>query len=240
MHIERVVVEDLSPVRKRVEIEVGAGEVQSELDRAYASVGREARIRGFRPGRVPRAVIERMFGDQIRREVLSRLVEHSFHHAVESERLDVVGTPEIDADALTPGESLTYSVTIDVRPQIVVGETRGLEVERPVFEVTDEDVERTIGSIRESAAQLRPIEDRVVIEPGDVVTVDVTTRLDDREPQTRTGVLVEAGGGSFPLALERQLVGRRMGDRTTIEVPYPADYGNPSLAGKTVAFEVAI
>jgi trigger factor len=111
MQIERVVVEDLSPVRKRVEIEVGATEVQGELERAYASVGREARIRGFRQGRVPRAVIERMFGEQIRREVLARLVEHSFHHAVEERRLDIVDSPSTP----TPDGTDLYPATVDVK-----------------------------------------------------------------------------------------------------------------------------
>jgi trigger factor len=240
MQIERVVVEDLSPVRKRVEIEVGATEVQGELERAYASVGREARIRGFRQGRVPRAVIERMFGEQIRREVLARLVEHSFHHAVEERRLDVVGQPEIDADTLTPGQSLKYSATVDVRPIIDVGETSGIEVARPSFEVTDADVDRVLESMRESFAQLRPIEDRTAVEAGDVVTMNVATTLDGGEPQRREGALVEAGSGSFPEALENQLVGRQAGTRFDLAVTYPADYGNGALAGKTVTFDVEI
>lgn len=240
MQLEKVLVEDVSPVRKRVQVEVPASEVSSELERAYASVGREARIRGFRPGRVPRAVIERMFGDQIRREVLARIVEHSFHHAVEEHRLDVVGAPEIDADALTPGTSLRYSATIDVRPVIVVGDTTGLEVVRPVLTVDDGDVEQVLTSMREAAAQLRPIEDRMVVEAGDMVTVNVTTKLDGNDPQRRDGIMVEAGGGSFPAAIERQLVGLARGTHTTLEVPYPADYGNPALAGKRVAFEVEV
>src|SRR5438034_11057202 len=140
MHPERVVLEDLSPVRKRLQVEVSAAEVQSELDRAYASVGRDARVRGFRPGHVPRRVIEQMFGEQIRREVLSRVVEHSFHHAVEEHRLDVVGAPEIDADVLAPGEGVKYSATVDVRPLIAVGDTNGLALERSTVEVTDADV----------------------------------------------------------------------------------------------------
>src|SRR5258705_443795 len=163
MQIERVVVETLSPVRKRVQVEVPATEVQGELDRAFSTVGREAHIRGFRQGRVPRAVLERMFGDQIRREVLARIVEHSFHHAIEAEKLDVVGQPEIDADGITPGESLKYSATVDIRPIITVGETRGIEVVRPVYDVTDADIDQVLTSIRESAAQLRPIEDRMLV-----------------------------------------------------------------------------
>ena len=240
MQIERVVVEDLSPVRKRVEIEVDAREVQGELDRAYASVGRDARVRGFRQGRVPRAVIERMFGEQIRREVLARLVEHSFQHAIEERQLDVVGSPEIDADGLTPGESLKYSATVDVRPVITVGDTGGLEIARPAHAVADAEVDQVLEAMRESAAQLRPIEDRTTVAEGDVVTMNVTSRIDDGEPQRREGVLVEAGSGTFPLALDRQIVGQQRGAHLTLEVPYPADFGNAVVAGKTVRFEVEI
>ncbi len=240
MQLERVVVESLSPVRKRVQVEVPATEVQGELDRAYASVGREARIRGFRQGRVPRAVLERMFGEQIRQEVLARLVEHSFHHAIEAERLDVVGAPEIDADGLTPGASLKYSATVDIRPIITIGDTSGIAVARPSATVGEDDVARVLESMRESVAQLGPIEDRTVVEAGDVVAINVTSRLDGGEPQRREGALVEAGGGSFPLALERQLVGQHKGATLTIDVPYPADHANSALAGKTVRFDVEI
>ena len=240
MQIERVVVETLSPVRKRVQVEVPASEVQGELDRAYATVARDARIRGFRQGRVPRAVLERMFGDQVRREVLTRLVEHSFHHAIEAERLDVVGAPEIDADGLTPGASLKYSATVDIRPIIEVGDTSGVEVARPVYEVDDADVDRALDSLRESVAQLKPIEDRFVVESGDVVAINVGTQLEGGQPQRREGALVEAGSGTFPLALESQLVGHTKASHVTIDVPYPADYGNASLAGKTVRFDVEI
>jgi trigger factor len=240
MHLERVVVETVSPVRKRLQVEVPASEVQSELDRVYASVGRDARIRGFRQGRVPRAVLERMFGEQIRREVLARLVEHSFHHAIEAERLDVVGAPEIDADTVTPGESLKYSATVDIRPVITVGDTSGIELERRVPDVTDADVEQVLASMREGVAQLRPIEDRFVVEAGDVVAINVGTQLEGGDPQRRDGALVEAGSGSFPLALEGQLVGHTKGAHLTIDVPYPADYGNAALAGKTVTFDVEI
>ena len=240
MQLERVVVETLSPVRKRVQVEVPASEVQGELDRAFATVGRDARIRGFRQGRVPRAVLERMFGDQVRREVLARLVEHSFHHAIEAERLDVVGAPEIDADGITPGESLKYSATVDIRPSIQVGDTSGIEVTRPIFEVTDADVEQVLGSMRESVAQLRPIEDRFVVESGDVVAINVATLLEGNQSQRREGALVEAGSGSFPLALESQLVGQSKGAHVNLEVPYPADYGNTALAGKAVRFDVEV
>jgi trigger factor len=97
-----------------------------------------------------------------------------------------------------------------------------------------------LNTLRESVAQLRPVEDRATVEAGDIVTADITTRREGADPATRAGVLVEAGAGAFPLALERQLVGQHRGAQLSVEVPYPADYANPNIAGKTVAFDVEI
>src|SRR5713101_5713904 len=232
--------EDLTSVRKRLQVEVPAGAVQAELDRAFQQVGQRARLRGFRPGKAPRPVLERVFGDEVRREVLGRLVEDSFHRAVETHGLAVVGTPDIDAEPITPAAALRYSATVDVRPTIALGELSGLRVARPTTRVGDEEVEQALGAMREAVAQLRPVEDRALIEAGDVVRVDLSSRLEGGEPSRREGVLLEAGAGSFPLALERQLVGQGRGARLDRRVPYPADYPSPGLAGKTAEFEVEV
>src|SRR5262245_47511333 len=241
MDASKVTLEDLTPVRKRLQIEIAAPRVQAELDRAYQEVGQRARLRGFRPGRAPRHVLERMFGAEVQREVLARLVEASFHEAIEARGLAVVGTPDIDADeGLRPGEALRYSVTVDIRPEIQLGDLKGIEVTRPAVAVSDEDVERMLAAMRESVAQLRPVEDRAIVEAGDVVTVDLTSQLEGEEPTHRDGVLIEAGAGAFPLALERQIVGQHRGAHLALRVPYPADYANPGLAGRTVEFEVEL
>src|SRR5262249_28112153 len=155
------------------------------------------------------------------REVLGRLVEETFHSAIHEHNLDVVGQPEIDAGGLTAGQALQYTATVDVRPVIDLTGLSQLEAERPVVAVSDDEVARVLESLRESVAQLRPIEDRAVVETGDIVTLNVSSRLDGGEPMTREGVLVEAGGGSFPLALERQLVGQQKGRRVPVSVTYP-------------------
>jgi trigger factor len=235
-----VTVEEIGPSRKRLQVEIAAPTVQAEVDRAFAQVGRQAKLPGFRPGKAPRRVLERTFGDQVRREVLGRLIEESFHHAVHEHQLAIVGTPEIDADAIKPGEGLRYSATVDVRPTIVLGDLGSFDVVRPSSAVSDEEVERVLESLRESVAQLRPITDRQVIEAGDVVTLNLTSQMEGAEPARREGVLLEAGGGSFPLAIERQLVGQHRGAHLSLEVPYPEGYQNSSLAGRSVHFEVEI
>jgi trigger factor len=236
----RSTLEEIGPSRKRLQVEVDAPRVQAEIDRAFTAVGRQARLPGFRPGKAPRRVLERMFGDQVRREVLGRLVEESFHHAVDEHRLAVIGAPEIDADVLAPGEALRYSATVDVRPTIELADLGNLDVVRPSAAVRDEEVQGVLESLRESVAQLRPIADRHVVEAGDVVSLNLASRLEGAEPVRREGVLLEAGAGSFPLALERQLVGQHRGASVRLQVPYPPEYPNASLAGRTVEFEVEI
>src|SRR2546422_4806136 len=229
--------EDLTPVRKRLEVEVPAAAVQAELDRTFHEVGQRARLRGFRPGKAPRPVLERAFGEEVRRQVLGRLVEASFHRAVETHGLAVVGTPDIDAEPITPGAALRYSATVEVRPAIVLGDLSGLQVVRPATRVSDEDVARTIDELRESVAQLRPVEERAQVETGDVVRVDLTSRLEGGEPVHREGVLLEAGSGSFLLALERQLVGQSRGARLALRVPDPPGYPHPRLGGENPQVE---
>jgi trigger factor len=239
-HAARVTVEELTPVRRRLDVEIPAREVQAELDRAFSLLGTQARLPGFRPGRAPRAILDKMFGAEVRREVLGRLVGDTFRNAVETHHLDVVGDPDIDAGNLTPGEALRYSATVDVRPIITLADVGKLEVRRPSADVSDEEVGRVLDNLRESVAQLRPIEDRTTVEAGDIVTVDVTSRREGQEGVRRDGVLLEAGGGTFPLALERQLVGQHRGAHLSLRVPYPVEHPNRDLAGKTVEFDVEI
>jgi trigger factor len=239
-HDARITVEEVSSVRRRLEVEIPTGEVQAELDRAFGLLGNRARLPGFRPGRAPRAILEKMFGAEVRREVLGRLIGDTFRSAIETHHLDVVGDPDIDAGTLTPGQALKYSATVDVRPVITLTDVAGLEVRRPSAEVSDEEVDRVLDNLRESVAQLRPIEDRTIVEAGDIVTVDVASRREGQEPVRREGVLLEAGGGTFPVALERQLVGQHRGAQLSLRVPYPAEHPNRDLAGKTVEFEVEI
>ena len=240
MHDARVMLEDLTPVRKRLQIEIPVEVVDAELERAFRQLGQGARLPGFRPGKAPRHVLERMYGAHVRREVLERMVADSFHHAVEDHHLAVVGSPEIDAETLTPGVPLRYSALVDVRPIIALGDLGGIEVVRPSASVDEAEVDRVLGALRESVAQLRPVEDRNLVGAGDVVTVDLTSRLDGGEPVHRDAVLLEAGGGSFPLALENQLVGQHRGARLSLAVPYPPDHANPRLGGKTAQFEVEL
>ena len=122
----------------------------------------------------------------------------------------------------------------------MLGELGGLDVVRPSSVVSDDEVERVLESLRESVAQLRPITDRQVVEAGDVVTLNLTQRGGRRRAGASRRRAARGRGGSFPLALERQIVGQHRGAHLSLDVPYPEDYQNPSLAGRSVHFEVEV
>jgi len=232
--------ETVSAVRKKLAIEVSADAVRRELDRTFDSVRRHATVRGFRPGRAPRSVLERLYGDQVRRDVMARLVETSFRKAIEDHALSIVGAPEIDATPVEGSTPFRYTALVDVPPAVEIADLATIRAERRPVAVTDEDVDRVLERMRERSAQLRPIEDRAVVESGDVVTVDVTSRLDDNPPQTRTDVMIEAGTGTFEGAFENLLIGQSVGEHADLEVMYPDDYANGGLAGKRIAFAVDV
>jgi trigger factor len=234
-----VTVEEVGPSRKRLQVEIAAPTVQAEVDRAFAQVGRQARLPGFRPGKAPRRVLERTFGEQIRRDVLGRLIEDSFHHAVHDHQLAVVGTPEIDADALKPGEGLRYVATVDVgRRSCSASSVASTSCARRRWSVTTRSSACSARCASRSPSW-RPITDRQVVESGDVVTLNLSSVVEAPSRPVATACSSRPGR-SFPLAL-------RAPDRRT--APWRAPLArravsgglrDPSLAGRSVHFEVEV
>ena len=236
----KVDVETVDSVRRRLAVEVPAEEVTAEIEKAYIQLSREAKVRGFRPGRVPRPVIERLFGDRVRAEVFEKLIQQSYTEVVEEQRIAAVGHPEIITEQARPGEALRYSAMVEVKPEIVVEHYAGLAVERPLVSVTDADVDAFLERLRHSFAQLRPIVDRTTVETGDVVTVDYEGRVDGRPVGRGEHRDIEVGANGFPHEFDQHLLGAAVGSQSDFVVSYPAEYGSAELAGKTVQFHVHV
>lgn len=230
--------ETIDPVRRRLAVEVPATEVSAQIERAYDDLRRTAHVRGFRPGRAPRSVLEQLFGDRVRADVFGRLVQESYLEALRGQNIDPVGHPEIVTESAQPGEPLRYSATVEVRPTVIAAGYAGLEVERPLRRVADEDVDRFLEELRQSFAQLRPVTERNRAARDDVATIDYEARVGGRLVGRGEKRLVSVAGGEeeFGARLENAEVGSTI----EFEIDYPAEHSNPDLAGQHVLFRVVL
>ncbi len=235
-----VQVETVDSVRRRLVIEIPAEAVTTELDQAFGELRRTASVPGFRRGRVPRAVLERMAGDRLRAEVLERLVQDSFVEALRDQDIEPVGHPEIKTEsAAQSGQPLRYSATVEVKPEVQVGKYDGLAVERPLRVIGDDDVEGYLEQARQSASRVEPIVDRTVARADDVATVDYEARTDERLIGKGDDRLVKVGGDD-PLEMGPHLTGVDVGSTTEFTVEYPEEFPTAELAGKTVSFKATV
>jgi trigger factor len=185
-------------------------------------------------------VIERQFGDHVRQEVFGKLIQQSLHEAVEKEDIAIVGSPQIETEQAQPGQALRYSATVEVYPEVDANGYAGLDLERPVRAVSDEDVDRYLGELRESLSQLRPIEDRTAVQQGDVATIDYEGKVEGKTVARGENRPCQIGQGNFPPGFEDRLVGAEVGSHLEFELALAEDYGSKELAGKTVSFQVTI
>ncbi len=235
-----VQVETVDAVRRRLLIEVPAQQVTMEFDRAFSELAQTATVRGFRRGRVPRTVLERIAGDRLRAEVFERLVQDSFLDALRDENIEPVGSPEISTEAAAQsGQPLRYSVTIEIKPEVTVGPYDGVAVERPLRMIGDDDVDGYLEQAQQSAARIEPITDRAVAQADDVATVDYEARVGDRLIGKGDDRLVMVGGDDV-VEMGAHLTGVEVGSTTEFTIVYPDDFSNADLAGKTVAFKATV
>lgn len=235
----KVELESVDAVRRRLAVEIPAAEVTAHIERAYDQLRQRAHVPGFRQGRAPRSVLEKMFGDQVRADVFGRLVSESYADAVREQNLHPVGSPEIVTERAEPGAPLRYSATVEVRPTVSAGGWSGLAVERPVRAITEADVEAFLDNLRQRHATLVQVADRTEARDGDIATIDYEARIAGAVVGTGAQRLVEVGGAGNDGPGAR-LAGVAIGRPTAFEVAYPADHPNADLAGKTVHFDVTV
>lgn len=238
--IFKVEVETLDSLRRRLAVEVPAETVSTEIHKAFTELGRAAKVPGFRPGRVPRPVLERMFGDRIRAEVFGRLIHDSYTEALEEQQIAAVGQPEIVTEQTEADAALRYRATVEVKPNVTVEGYTGLTVDRPLSPITDEDVTAALGRLQQSLAQLRPVTDRSHIERGDVVSLDYQAHIDGRLMSRGENRDVELGANRFPPGFDDRLVGAPVGGKMDFDITYPTEHPAPELAGKDVHFHVEV
>ncbi len=179
--------EDISPVRKSIEIEIPAEVIAAETQRVTADFAQHATIPGFRPGKIPRNVVRRHFTKEIEKEVMDRLLPRTFREAVDEKGVTPVGDAELaHMDAFIDGVPIKFKTVFDIKPTVNLGEYRGLEIEETKIEVGENDIGAMIERLQEQASAYRPETERG-LQDGDYAMIDITTSGEGVEPDTRTG-----------------------------------------------------
>lgn len=234
--------EQVEKNKVKLTIEVDAMTFDEAMGKAYAKNKGRFAVQGFRKGKAPRHMIERMYGENVFYEdAISFACPPAYEKAVEELGLDPVDRPEIDVDQISAGTPLVFTATVTVKPEVVLGQYLGLSVEKESVLVTDEEVEKELERIRERNSRLITVEDRPV-RNGDNLTIDFEGYSDGIAFEGGTGkdYSLIIGSGSFIPGFEEQLIGVELQTETEVNVVFPEDYHSTELAGKTAVFTVTV
>jgi len=230
-----------TPTRKVLEIEVPAEEIAQELDRVVAETARRAALPGFRKGKVPRSLLEQRFGASFEQETLERALEGACRKAFNERAIVPLMPAEIEDLKYQHGGPLSFKASVEVRPDVLAKDYKGVPVTRKTREVTDEDVERELKALEESSTQWLDVERPA--QDGDLLVVD-HVRLDAKgqslKSSRRRDVEIELGTEGLLPAFQEGLLGAQAGVSRTLKVSYPAEFQNAELAGKDVQFHVKV
>ena len=239
----QVHVETLSPVVRRLDIQVPPERVAQATESLYERLGRSVRLKGFRPGHVPRRVLEKHFAQQVRGDVARELVDRTFPEALATSQLEPVGSPVVEPSEVQPGETYRYSARVEVRPEVTLAQYAGVEVAFEEQTVSDADVQKRLEQLREGAATTVAVEDRDDVRAGDLVAIDYEMAFPGtgRAPSQRTDALVRADAGLFVEGHGEKLVGAKVGETRSFTETFPTNDEAPAeLAGKEVSVTATV
>ncbi|AOS68847.1 trigger factor [Bacillus subtilis] len=223
-------------------VEVDAETFKTALDDAFKKVVKQVSIPGFRKGKIPRGLFEQRFGvEALYQDALDILLPVEYPKAVEEAGIEPVDRPEIDVEKIEKGESLIFTAKVTVKPEVKLGEYKGLGIEKDDTTVTDEDVQNELKALQERQAEL-VVKEEGAVEEGNTVVLDFEGFVDGEafEGGKAENYSLEVGSGSFIPGFEDQLVGLEAGAEKDVEVTFPEEYHAEELAGKPAVFKVKI
>ena len=237
-----VQVENLEKNMAKLTIEVPAEELEKALEKAYQKQKKNISVPGFRKGKVPRAMVEKMYGPAVFYEdAVNSLVPEEYSKAAEESKLDIVSRPEINVEQIEKGKAFIFTATVAVKPEVTLGEYKGLEVAKADTTVTDEEVEAELKKEQEKNARTINVEDRPAAD-GDTVTLDFEGSVDGVpfDGGKAENYDLTVGSGSFIPGFEDQLVGVKIGEEVDVKVTFPEDYHAEDLKGKEAVFKCTV
>lgn len=225
---------------RTLRVELPADTIDKAVDARIRQIGGRAKVPGFRPGKAPFKVLAQRYGEAARAEVVEDQLRKTYPEALKQVDLKPAGYPAFEVTSEVAGQPLSYTATFEVYPEIELADLGKLKIEAPQASITDEDVERTLESIREQHKTWKPVERGA--QDGDQMVIDFVGKLDGEpfEGGKGEGVEVELGAGKFIPSMEDGLRGLTAGTETTLEVSFPDDYQADHLAGKATTFDVTV
>jgi trigger factor len=235
-----VSVETVGGLERRMKVQVPAERIEKEVDSRLERYGKTAKLKGFRPGKVPMKVIRQRYGGQVRQEVLGEVMQSSYFEAISQENLRPAGGPRIEPEATDQGQDLEYTAVFEIYPEVTLQGHSGLAVEKPVPDVAESDIDDMMDNLRRQRADWQ--EQDKVSESGDRVVVDFEGTLDGESFSGGSGqeVPIVLGEGGMLPDFEAGLTSVSAGEEKTIQVAFPESYGAEHLAGKTADFTVKV
>jgi len=235
---------DINETRKNLMVEIPSDVVDAEISRIATKYSREARLPGFRPGKVPATVVRKKFKSQILHDVAHELVERAVGEALTERGVEPVDTPDIRDIKVEEGQPLTFKAEFDVLPPFDPGQFGDLEASRAAVAIDDDAVEQALQQLRDRAARFEPVEDGMVGD-GHTVVVDLERQPFDKDGQAgektkHERVPVELGAAANPPGFDDQLRGLSAGGTKSFRLRFPDDYTMPELAGTDVDYHVAV
>jgi trigger factor len=238
----QITIEDISPVEKRVDFEVPWADVAARLDKAYDKIRREVRLKGFRPGKVPRQVVEKLYRSRVEDDVARESVETAIAQAVSEKQIAPIAPPTVDKLELKHGEPLKFSARVEIRSQVTPKDYSGVRVSRRPPKVSEAEVDKALEGYQRRFTEFKPVEDRKVTAADDLLTVEVHGKIGEHKVKTRTIQvdLTDENAGGLPGLAER-LRGVPV-DAQGLEIKYQVSADSPvkGLAGKEVSLRVTV
>lgn len=239
----QVTVEDLSTVKKILHVEISEEDVKREVDKAYKELKKTAKVKGFRPGKAPRSVLEGMYKKNVNADVSSKLIQDSFLEAIRETDLKILGNPGIDPPEFDGKGSYKYDATVEISPELEEIDFKGLKLEKTLYQVSNGEVDAQLKMLQKNLTRLQPIaEDRTARE-GDFVLIDYEGFKDGKpfaETEKTENFTMKIGDGQISKDLDDKLIGMTKGENREITVKFPEDYFNDKLANLEIAFQVTL
>ena len=239
----QVSVEDISSVKKTLHIEIPEAEVVRELDQAYNELKKKAKVKGFRPGKVPKSVVVRLFKKDVHADITSKLIQSSFMDAIKETDLNIIGTPQVDPPDLQDSGPYKYDATVEVSPEIADIDYKGLTLKRTNYKISDDEIDAQLKMFQQSMVQYEKVEPVRPAQDGDFVLIDYEG-FKDGQPFAETAKTenfnLKIGQGTISKDFDDQLIGMQPEESKEFTVKFPEDYFNDKLKGLEISFKMTL